>query len=232
MEMQKVILKILQGWITDANGDNVPVVVRHFPLDKTPCITINSEGARPIDNAYVMIEPHTVEAGHPDYDEDNPDKLVPQDVYYQQVEDTIIINLWYTDKNDGYTITEQVRDAIFMARTNHYRYCLNYDKNTHTCSTDGLECHARTSKNGLAVKCLCPNREKYNYRSIFTEHLIRPTLFKIESILNQDEYDERQTLYRRIIKLDVTYYYSKVIGGKMFGHTMYDDDMEVNDNGS
>lgn len=225
--IQKIILKILQGYIKDSQGGNVPVVLRQFPLDKTPCITINSEGGVPVDNAFVMQEENTVPPGHPDYDENNPDKKVIQDVYYQKKHDTIIINCWYNRKEDADLISDQVEECLFLARTNNYRYCTNYDRQTGECSTIHEKCHVLTSKNGLAVKGLCPEPDQYKYSSLLYQHYVLPTTFKIEAIYNQDEYNQNTVLYRRIIKLDVKYYKSHLIGGKRFGQPS----MEVNDNG-
>ncbi|MCI6930664.1 MAG: hypothetical protein MR750_05410 [Methanobrevibacter boviskoreani] len=46
MNIQQIILKILQDNVKTHLGENVPVVIRQFPLDTTPCITIDSEGGR------------------------------------------------------------------------------------------------------------------------------------------------------------------------------------------
>lgn len=215
MEIQQLILEILQGNVKTRSGDNVPVVIRYFPLDKTPCITINSEGGRPVDEPFVIVEPQPVTAEHPDYDPKNPNNPILQDVYYQKTTDTVIVHLWYNDKSDRNYLLEQVKTQLFLARIGDYRFCTNYNKDNHYCKTLNNICKAyKNNRNGLAVKGFCPKPEEYGYKGILYEHYVLPTTFKIEAIYNQDEYDKKPVLYHKILKLDVQYYNRHIIGGK------------------
>lgn len=65
MNIQQIILKILQDNVKTHLGENVPVVIRQFPLDTTPCITIDSEGGRPSDLPYVLQEKLPLDENHP-----------------------------------------------------------------------------------------------------------------------------------------------------------------------
>ncbi len=221
MNIQQIILKILQDNVKTHLGENVPVVIRQFPLDTTPCITIDSEGGRPSDLPYVLQEKLPLDENHPQYDSDHPNKLFTQDVYYQKTSDTIVINCWYNDKRDRDVISDRVEELLFLARTQNYMFCINYDNKTHLCSTSHKECSARTSKNSLAVKGFCPNPDEYHPSNLLFNNFIFPTTFRIQAIFNQDEYNHDPILYRRIIKLNVDYYKKHVIGGRRWNPDNY-----------
>lgn len=221
MNIEKIILKILQGNVQTHLGENIPVVIRQFPLDKTPCITIDSEGGRPSDLPYVLQEKMPLPKNHPQYDKEDPGKLFLQDVYYQKTSDTIIINCWYTDKKDRDIISDRVEELLFLARTQNYMFCTNYNTKTHLCSTSQKKCAALTSQNGLAVKGFCPNPDKYHPHNLLFNNFVFPTTFRIQAVFNQDEYNHNPILYRRIIKLNVDYYKKHYIGGSRWNPNNY-----------
>ena len=63
----RAILKILQGKIILNNGTDVRIVKREYPIDKTPCITIDNSSSTSIIQKNIINKDYIIPNNHPQY---------------------------------------------------------------------------------------------------------------------------------------------------------------------
>ena len=132
-KIKRLFLKILQNNII-YNEDIVPVVIKDYWFDTTPCITIHGFNRDKNNLRWYTTTYKTVDETHPLYDSENPTKKYPflSEVTKHSYE--IQINVWCNNEREREKIVNQVKKCLFYARNSNYRYCANYDKETNKCS--------------------------------------------------------------------------------------------------
>lgn len=204
--VKKTFLRILQNNII-FDEDIVPVVIKDYWYDTTPCVTI---GGFSRDKGRYNREQRTVRKSlpetHPLFDENDPNKKYPFLAEYQRKEYEININVWCNNEREREEIVNQVRKLLFLARNHHYTYCVNYDKDTHICNTLNEECKARTVTGYRGLRGLCPAPRRYEYCNIYKSNGILSNTIHISPDYENDEYDHKPPLKRSIIVINLDYY--------------------------
>ena len=142
--VKRTFLQLLQNRII-FDDDIIPVVIKDYWYDVTPCVTITGfsrDKGRYNRQQRTVRKPLSEE--HPLYDAENPNLKYPFLAEYQRKEYEIQLNVWCNNEREREEIVNQVRKLLFLARNHHYSFCVNYDKDTHYCNTIGEECKART----------------------------------------------------------------------------------------
>lgn len=205
--IKSTFLQILQNKII-FNDDIVPVVIKDYWYDVTPCITITgfSRDRRKYHRQQRTIR-KKVPVNHRLYDEENPDKKYPFLADYNRTSYEIHINVWCNDEYQREVIVNQVKQLLFLARNHHYQFCINYDKETHNCSTLNTECKARTDTIGYRqLRGLCPAPCQYDYCNILKANGVLSNTLHISPDYEADEYDHRPPLKRSVIEINLDYY--------------------------
>lgn len=204
-KLKRAFVKILYGFVW-YDDDIVPVVIKDYPLDTTPCITIqgmqrkNRNGRR-----QRSTECHPLPENHPLYDEDNPNKKYPTLVEMIRRSYEIVINIWTNNEREREIITNQVNDCLFLCLNHHHNYCINYDPNSKKCSTTGTICSSLTDKGYKGLRGQCPAPIENDYCNIFTNVGIRRNTVNIGTDYDLDEYNPRPPLKRTIIEINFDY---------------------------
>lgn len=205
--IKTTFLKLLQGNVI-YNDDIVPVVIKDYWIDMTPCITITGLSR---DKGKYHRHQRTIHkkvpSNHRLFDEENPNRKYPFLAEYTRKSYEIHINVWCNDEREREIIVNQVRELLFLARNHYYKFCINYDKDTHKCSTLNEECKARTDTIGYReLRGLCPAPCKYEYCNLLKANGILPSTVHISPDYEADEYDHRPPLKRSIIDINLDYY--------------------------
>lgn len=210
-KIKRTFLKLLQNKITYKN-EIVPVIIKDFPYDKTPCITITGTNRDKGNHRRQHITQKRPLSPHHDlYDEKNPHKLYPTLVEYTVKSYEITLNIWCDNEEQREIITNQVKDCLFYCMNHHRDYCVRYDIDTEICSTTGLRCASFNDGGFHGLRCQCPDPLEYDYCNLFTANGIHRHTVVIDPDYDQDEYDRREPLKRTLIDISLDYQDSRVI---------------------
>ena len=204
--VKKTYLQLLQNRII-YDDDIVPVVIKDYWYDTTPCVTISGfsrDKGRYNRQQRTIFKPLSMD--HPLYDEDNPDEKYPFLAEYQRKEYEIQLNIWCNNEREREEIVNQVREILFLARNHHYSCCINYDRDTHNCMKLGEECKARTNTGYKGLQGLCPAPRMYEYCNIYKSNGVLINTIRISPDYEKDEYDHKPPLKRSIIVINLDYY--------------------------
>lgn len=209
--IENVFLKILQGNIKYDDKD-VPVVIRDFPIDKTPCVTITSEEGIMLNRTIGTAE-YKLPTTHPLYDPNDPEKKYPQEVVSDKKTGRAVINIWMNDKNQRKKITENVQLILFKATYYNYQFCINFDKETKKCNTTNNQCDVFTVFNRRGIKEQCPYPKLRRHANIFSAKGIPESTVKVRTPVKVDELDKKPPLLRDSIRVDLIFYDTYITGG-------------------
>ncbi len=204
--------EILKNNIKMENGETVKIIPKHSP-GLTPCITITNTGGTMIESEKLINKKTKLPENHPLYDQNNPNKKYPQQFRRSKNNTHILINIWATNEQDRYYINKQIKELIWMLKSDHYLLCPN--KNNENCKTTNKPCPINTINNHHTIKSQCPNPKKYNYYSLFTKYNIIRGSFKNHPEYNQDELQKHQPLLRTIHEFNLNYYEYWNLGGNI-----------------
>lgn len=210
-EMEKAIYELLNGKINYNNAE-VPVLVRYYPIDKKPCITISQTSAEDKHLPHIGQYNLKLPESHPQYDKNNPDKLAPQQVRRDQYNAILQINIWCNTEEERTSIYDQIRLQFYYLLNHHYTQCCNYAKGKCTANNN-IDCYSLTTTNSHSVKGQCPKPSTYGYTGIMMKYYIHPASVMIDPGFNQDELDPEPPLLRTIIKVNMEYFVYFTIGG-------------------
>ena len=212
--------KILKNNIKTENGEIVKVIPKHSP-GITPCITITNTGGAIKNGSEKLINLNTkLPQSHPLFDEENPNKTYPQQ--YRRTTNTvkILVNVWARTEQDRYNINNQIKNLIWMLKSDNHNLCPN-KINEKLCSTTNTICPINLINNHHTIKGQCPNPKKYNYHSLFTKYNIIRGSFKNHPEYNQDELQHKQPLLRTIHEFNLDYYDFWNLGGNILKNTNF-----------
>ena len=209
--IKRTFLTLLQNKIT-YNNQVVPVIIKDFPYDKTPCITLTGtnrdKGKHRIQHITRQLP---LSSTDPLYDPTSPDKKYPTLVEYTVKSYDISINIWCNNETERELITNQVKDCLFYCMNHHRDYCIRYNTQTHICSTTNQTCASHNDTGFKGLRCQCPDPLEYDYCNLLTANFIRRNSIVIDPDYEQDEYDRREPLKRTIINISLDYEEQKVI---------------------
>lgn len=204
-KIKRTFLKLLQGKIT-YNDKVVPVVIKDFPYDKTPCITIHGTNRDKGQHRRQLITQfRKLPSNHQLYDENNPDKKYPTLVDYTVKSYDITLNIWCNNEEEREIITNQVKDCLFYCMNHHRDYCIRFDRNAEICSTTGTRCASFNDTGFRGLRCQCPDALTYDYCNLLTANGIRRHTVVIDPDYEQDEYNRKEPLKRTIIDISLDY---------------------------
>ena len=184
----------------------VPVVIKDYPYDKTPCITINGMNRDTGKHRRQHITQHKkLNPNHELYDENNPNKKYPTLVEYVVKTYEITLNIWCNNEIEREEITNQVKDCLFYCMNHHRDYCIRYDKSTEICSTTNTRCASFNDKGFKGLRCQCPDPLNYDYCNLFTAKGIKRNTIVIDPDYESDDYSTKEPLKRTIIQITLDY---------------------------
>ncbi len=204
-KLKRAFVELLYGnvWFND---DIVPVVIKDYPYDTTPSITIQGmDRTSRRSRRQRSTECHPLPKNHPLYDEKNPNKKYPTLVEITPRSYEIIINIWTNDEEQREVITNQVNDNLFLCLNHHHLFCVNYQKPSQKCLFTGQICSSLTDKGYKGLRGQCPAPLEYDYCNLFTKVGIKRNSIVIGTDYDRDEYDPRTPLKRTIIEVNFDY---------------------------
>lgn len=209
----------------DAGGGVIPVIKRSYPLDKTPCLTIDdSGGSTTLSKYYTNLHLPSPNHTNTDNDDDVVVEYVPQQVLVDKRQSTIQLNVWCDTENEREHINNQITTLFYKVQSDNYYFCKQYTKEG-ICSTTNTPCYAINDNGKRGIKNQCPQPSEYGYCNLFTKHhIIRPS-FNIEAPFTLDDLTTEEVVLRSIFKISMTYYDYYTIGGNLINDLIISDNL-------
>lgn len=218
----QAIIYMLQGRVILEDDTDVRIVKREYPIDKTPCITIdNSSGTASIQK-HVIDKDCKLPSTHPQYDEDHPDKLVSQQVIREERNITLDLNIWCDDEDSRDEITNLISKLFFQVQSDYYKFCSNY--NNGDCSYLDTQCKV-TDSTMRGVKGQCPKPHDYHYENVFSKFDIIRNTFDVAPAFDLDDLTTNPPIRRSIIRVSFSYYDYYVIGGAISQNLIINEEL-------
>lgn len=218
----RAILKILQGKIILNNGTDVRIVKREYPIDKTPCITIDNSSSTSIIQKNIINKDYIIPNNHPQYNQNNPNQKISQQVMREERSIDLDLNVWCDDENQRDEITEKILELFYKVQSDYYEYCQNY--NAGQCAFLNKACKVNNNT-GRGVKKQCPNPIEYNYKNIFKQFDIIRATFDVTPPYILDDLTTNPPVLRSIIRVSFSYYDYHVIGGAISQNLNVDEEL-------
>ena len=182
------------------DGSFVPIIKRAYPIDKTPCITIDNQN-------------NTLKFTYYSHN--------PYEWFRKRYEATTVIDVWCNSEDERQTILEQVDDCFNGVLNYYYPFCSRYHSGQ--CETLATDCPAPTSTRGRACKHQCPYPDEYNYENLTTKHNVDLESINVNQGVDADEYDKHDVLLRTSISVSFNYIVSVYNGGKVSTNLEYEE---------
>ena len=216
------LIRMLQGKIILDDGTDVRIIKRDYPIDKTPCITIDNSGGTSIVNKHITNKDYPIPVNHPQYDPNNPDKTISQQVIREHRQISLNLNVWCDDEPQRDEITEKISTLFYQVQSDHYRFCQNY--NNGNCNYLNSKCKV-TPDTGRGIKQQCPKPYEYHYSNIFTAYDIIRATFDVAPAFILDDLTTTPPVLRSIIRVSFSYYEYYNIGGAVSEHLNVDEEL-------
>lgn len=213
---------MLQGRIILQDGTDVRIVKRDYPIDKTPCITIDNSGGTAIIGKNLTNKEYTLPKTHPQYDSENPDKTISQQVIREQRDITLDLNVWCDTEDERDEITDKISKLFYQIQSDHYTFCQNYDGGCCTSLQEECQVDDATSR---GVKGQCPKPTVYGYKNIFTIFDIIRATFDVAPSYILDDISTSPPTLRSIIRVSFSYYDYYNIGGAVSTELNFDEEL-------
>ena len=219
----QAILKLLQGKVILKDGTDVRIRKRPYPQDMTPCISIDSSGGTSIINKNIINKNYQIPVNHPQYDPNNPEQTISQQVIREERGIILNLNVWCDLEDERGEILNILEDIFNKAQSDHYSCCMNYVNGD--CDYLNNSCKAINSNTSRGAKGQCPAPEDYNYINIFTRFdIIRPS-FDIAPAYDLDDFNMNPPVLRSIIRVSFSYYDYYCIGGVISKELTLDEEL-------
>ena len=205
----RAIIRILQGKIILTDGRDIRIVKRDYPIDKTPCVTIDNTGSTLI-SKNLTNKDYPIPEEHPQYDPNNPEQLISQQVIREERNIDLDLNIWCDNEKERDMITEKITSLFYLVQSDYYEYCSNYNDGTCTFLDEGCKVNDNT---GRGVKKQCPKPKEYHYRNIFNQFDIIRATFDVAPPYILDDLTTNPPIRRSIIRVSFSYYDYHIIGG-------------------
>lgn len=216
----QVMLYILQGKIILNDSTDVRIVKREYPIDKTPCITI--ETGSTIVQKHVIDKDCKLPSTHPQYDHEHPDRLVSQQVIREERSVDVDLHIWCDDEESRDEITTLISKLFYQVQSDYYKYCSNYQNGDCTY----LQESCKVSDDSMrGVKKQCPKPEDYHYENVFTRFDIIRNSFDVAPAFDLDDLTTNPPIRRSIIRVSFSYYDYHVIGGAISQNLLINEEL-------
>lgn len=218
----KAIIEILQGRIILEDSTDVRIVKREYPIDKTPCVTMDNSGGTAIIQKHITNKDYRLSESHPQYDPNNPEKTISQQVIREERSIDVELNVWCDDEDQREEICNKIADLFYKVQSDHYTFCQNY--NNGNCLTLDNEC-AVTQLSYRGIKSQCPKPKEYHYKNIFNTYDIIRASFDVAPSYILDDLTTTPPVLRSIITVSFSYYEYYNIGGAVSEHLHVDEEL-------
>ena len=208
--IKKTFVKILRGKI-HVDEKPIPVVIKDYPYDKTPCVTISGfnrdKGSHRRQQVTVKSK---LSENHPLYDPKYPERRYPHSAEYSVKSYEIDIHVWCDTEEQRELIVNQIYDCLFYCMNLHYAFCVRYDSKSRTCETNGEICEAITDKGYHGLRGQCPNHHNEPLNIMSKEGIIKNSVH-ISPHYEADFRDKREPLKHSVIEVNLDYKRIKVM---------------------
>ena len=208
----QAVIAVLKGNIK-TNDVTVPVIKRSYPLDKTPCITLENSGGTITRNKWRLNLPFPLPEEHPQFDKDNPNAEYPQDVLKTEKSTTVNIHVWTDNETEREEINNQIIDCFRKVESDHYMFCSNYSNGN--CKTTDSTCEAIDNIFSRDIKNQCPKPSEYKYENIFKKYNLVREKCNIESPFDVDDLNTEPITLHSVFEFNAYFYDYYVIGGNI-----------------
>ena len=208
--IKKTFVKILRGKI-HLNDKPIPVVVKDYPYDKTPCVTIsglNRDRGKHRRQQVNIKRP--LSEDHPLYDPKYPEKRYPHSAEYSVKSYEVDIHVWCDTEEQRELIVDQIYDCLFYCMNLHYAFCMRFNHKDGTCDTTGDICEAITDKGYHGLRGVCPNKNNKPL-NIMKKYGIIKNSVHISPHYEADFNDKKAPLKHSVIEVNLDYKRIKVI---------------------
>ena len=208
--IKKTFVKILRDKIY-VDDKLIPVVVKDYPLDKTPCITIggfNRDRGNHRRQQVNVLRP--LSKHHPLYDPKYPERRYPHSAEYSVKKYEIMINVWCNTEKERELIIDQIYDCLFYCMNLHYMFCVRFDPKTKLCETSNEICEAITDKGYHGLRGVCPSHHNHPLNIMSQNGIIKNSVH-ISPHYENDSRDKREPLKHSVIEVSLDYKRIKVI---------------------
>lgn len=208
--IKKTFVKILRDKIF-IDDKPIPVVIKDYPYDKTPCITISGFNRDRRNHRRQQVNVlHKLDENHPLYDPKYPERRFPHSAEYSIKTYEITIHIWCDTEEQRELITDQVYDCLFYCMNLHYMFCVRYDPKTKECETSGEVCEAITDKGYHGLRGQCPSHHNHPLNIMSKNGIIKNSVH-ISPSYEDDSRDKREPLKHSVIEVYLDYKRIKVI---------------------
>ena len=215
------LIHVLKGNIK-LKGETVPLIKRSYPLDKTPCITLDDSAGTSTETKHIVNIKRHLPPNHPQYEKYKVTKM-PRQAMRDKRNASISINVWCDTETEREKLCNQIEKLLDLAQSDHYRFCKNYTSGF--CEYLGEECKAETETTIKTIKNQCPKPLDYHYCNIFTAYDLLRDTFNVDSPFPLDDLSTKTPVIRSIIKVTTSYYDYHVIGGAISEDITLDDEL-------
>ena len=216
------IIRMLQGRIILSNGTDVRIVKRTYPIDKTPCITIDDSGGTAIIQKHITNKDYIIPSNHPQYDPENPNQTISQQVIREERSISLDLHVWCDDEDQRDEITDKISELFYQIQSDHYTFCQQYQNGE--CQSLGGSCRV-TTDTARGIKNQCPKPKEYHYTNIFNAYDIIRSTFDVEPPYILDDLTTNPPVMRSIIRVSFSYYDYYNIGGAVSENLNVDEEL-------
>lgn len=208
--IKKTFVEILRGKI-HIDEKPIPVVIKDYPYDKTPCVTISGfnrdKGKHRRQQVNVWRK---LPKDHQLYDPKYHEKRYPHSAEYSVKSYEVDIHVWCNDERERELIVDQIYDCLFYCMNLHYAFCVRYNHKERICETTGDICEAITDKGYHGLRGQCPNHHNHPLNIMSKRGIIKNSVH-ISPHYEADILDKRQPLKHSVIEVNLDYKRIKVI---------------------
>ena len=218
----RALLKILYNNVVLNDGTVIKVIKRPYPQDMTPCITIDNSGGTAILQKNIINKDYLIPTNHPQYDKDNPDKKISQQVIREERRISLELSVWCDTENQRDEIVDKINNLFYQVQSDYYKFCSNY--NNGQCSSLNVACKV-TDSTGRGVKKQCPKPNEYDYKNIFKQFDIIRATFDVTPPYILDDLTTNPPTLRSIIEVTFSYYDYHIIGGAISQNLQFNEEL-------
>ena len=216
------LITMLQGKIILGDSTDVRIIKRGYPKDKTPCLTIDNSGGTAIINKHITNKDYILQENHPQYDENNINKTISQQVIREERSIILGLNIWCDDEPQRDEITDKLDKIFHQIQSDYYTFCQQYENGE--CKYLNEECKVdNTTARG--VKGQCPKPKEYHYQNIFDAYDIIRASFDVTPPYILDDFSTNPPVLRSIIRISFSYYEYYNIGGAVSGNLIVNEEL-------
>lgn len=208
--IKKTFVEILRDKIY-VHDNVIPVVIKDYPYDTTPCITISGFNRDKGKHRRQQVNvKHKLHPSHPLYDPKYPERRYPHTAEYSVKSYEIAIHVWCDTEEERELLVNQVYDCLFYCMNLHYMFCVRFDRKSKCCETSGEICDAITNKGYHGLRGMCPSHHNHPLNIMSKNGIIKNSVH-ISPDYEDDSKDKRAPLKHSVIEVTLDYKRIKVL---------------------